>query len=273
MKVANYTTNPEHIYSAPLSRREVALLAGWERERRVSVTLEDIREKVGANVARDVASRLVAKKALERIERGKYLVRPLRSMSRPTAASAAVQAAASLQGEPYYLGGLWALTFHRLTEQQFVSVLDAFVARRRGSRQLAGARLVFHRVSPERLTYGTMAAEVEGMSVRLSDPERTLVDLLDFPALAGDSSEALRVAKTVLPRLQHARVLEYAARGARASTCQRLGLLLERAGVAPRRTSALHKRALETKSVLSMVAGEPRTGHLNRRWRVIENDR
>src|SRR5207244_657199 len=106
-----------------LSGREVTLLAEWERERRVSVTLEDIRKKVGAAVARDVASRLVAKRALQRIERGKYLVRPLRTMSRPTASSAAVQAAASLQGEPYYLGGLWALTFHRLTEQQYVSVL------------------------------------------------------------------------------------------------------------------------------------------------------
>ncbi len=52
------------------SRREVPLLATWERERRVSVTLDDIRRVVGVDVARDVASRLVAKKTLERIGRG-----------------------------------------------------------------------------------------------------------------------------------------------------------------------------------------------------------
>jgi predicted transcriptional regulator of viral defense system len=122
-------------------------------------------------------------------------------MSRPTAPSAAVQAAVLLQGEPYYLGGLWALTFHRLTEQQYVSVLDAFVSRRRRSRRLGGARLVFHPTGSERLGYGNVASDLEGMSVQLSDPKRTLIDLLDFPALAGGGGEALRMVQQALPGL------------------------------------------------------------------------
>jgi len=48
-------------------------------------------------------------------------VRPLQTLSQPTPASASVQAAVLLQGERYYLGGLWALTFHPLIEQQYVS--------------------------------------------------------------------------------------------------------------------------------------------------------
>ena len=84
MKVAISTIKHERSYRASLSKREVALLAGWERERRVSVTLADIRRQVGAAVARDVASRLVTKGALERVSAGKYLVRPLRTLSRPT---------------------------------------------------------------------------------------------------------------------------------------------------------------------------------------------
>ena len=251
----------------------MALLAGWERERRVSVTIEDIRKTVGASVARDVASRLVAKRALERVGRGKYLVRPLRSQSRPTTASAALQAAVLLQGEPYYLGGLWALTFHRLTEQQYVSVLDVFVDRRHPSRRLGGARLVFHRVSAERLDYGSLVTDIEGMSVRISDPERTLIDLLDFSALAGGSGEALRMVKQTLPRVDRAQLVEYAARGARSSTCQRLGVLLERSGMATRRLAELQKRVVGTRSVLSMDPGARRKGPFNRRWSVIENDR
>lgn len=93
MKVAKPTTNSLRGYNTSLSRREVALLAGWERERRVSVTLDEIRRAVGARVARDVASRLVAKKALERVGPGKYLVRPLRTLSRPTVSSIEVPAA------------------------------------------------------------------------------------------------------------------------------------------------------------------------------------
>jgi predicted transcriptional regulator of viral defense system len=273
VKVANITTNKPRIYNTSLSKREVALLAGWERERRVSVTLDDIRSAVGTPIARDVASRLVAKKVLQRIGRGRYLVRPLRTMSRPTAPSAAVQAAVLLQGEPYYLGGLWALTFHRLTEQQYVSVLDAFVSRRHRSRRLGGARLVFHPTGSERLGYGNVASDLEGMSVQLSDPERTLIDLLDFPAMAGGGGEALRVVQRTLPRVDPAKVVEYATKWARSSTCQRLGVLLERAGVAPRRLTALHKRVRGTKSVLSMDPGTPRRGPFNGRWGVIENDR
>ena len=251
----------------------MALLAGWERERRVSVTLDDIRRVIGVTVARDVASRLVAKKALERVGSGRYLVRPLRTLAQPTAASAPVQAAVLLQGQPYYLGGLWALTFHRLTEQQYVSVLDVFVTRRHDSLRLGGARLAFHRVSSDRLGFGTATADLEGMPVRISDPERTLIDLLDLPALAGGGGEAVRLVKKTLARVNRANLVEYALRGARRSTCQRLGVLLERSGVAPRRLAELRKRVVGTKSVLSMDPGAPRKGPFNRRWSVIENDR
>jgi predicted transcriptional regulator of viral defense system len=272
VKVAKSTIHKALSYNRSLSRREVALLAEWERERRVSVTLDDIRSAVGTSVARDVASRLVAKKALERVGQGKYLVRPLRTLSRPTAPSAAVQAAVLLQDEPYYLGGLWALTFHRLTEQQYVSVLDAFVARQHQSGLLGGARLAFHRVSPKRLGHGSVAANLEGMSVQVSDAQRTLIDLLDFPALAGGSGEALRIVKQTLRRVDPAKLIEYAAKGARSSTCQRLGVLLERAGTPPRRLVPVHERVLKTKSVLSMDAGALRNGAVNQRWRVVEND-
>src|SRR3989442_5513117 len=77
-----------------LARREVALLAGWERERRVSVTLEDIRRLVKGASAKRVASSLVRKGALDRVSRGIYLVRPFRSLVRPGSASSVVAAAA-----------------------------------------------------------------------------------------------------------------------------------------------------------------------------------
>jgi predicted transcriptional regulator of viral defense system len=79
--------------------------------------------------------------------------------------------------------------------------------------------------------------------------------------------------KQTLPRVDRAKLVEYAVRGARSSTCQRLGVLLERAGAAPRRLTELHRRVLKTKSVLSMEPGTPRRGAFNRRWSVIENDR
>jgi predicted transcriptional regulator of viral defense system len=272
MKRAKYATNATRNYSTPLSRREVGLLAAWERERRVTLTIDVIREAVGADSARDVASRLVHKRALERIGRGKYLVRPLRTLSRPTAPSAPVLAAALLQGEAYYLGGLWALTLHRLSEQQYASTLDAFASRRHGARHLGAARLVFHRVAAPRLARGVTAVAIEGVSVQVSDPERTLLDLLDYPSVAGSSGEALRLVTAALPKVSRRKLVEHAVQDSRNSTCQRLGVLLERAGASEREVAALAKRVRETRSVLSLREGFPRVGRLNRRWRVVEND-
>lgn len=272
MKAAKNTTNHQRIYNASLSKRQVALLAGWERERRVSVTTEDIRRAVGADAAREVARRLVNKKVLERVARGTFLVRPLRSLSRPTTASTAAQAAALLQGKPYYLGGLWAVTFHRLTEQQHVSALDAFITGWKRSQRLSSARITFHRVDPARLSYGVANAMIEGLQVQLSDPERTLLDLFDTPSLAGNARTALTLVTQALPRADGAKLVEYAVRGSRHSTCQRLGVLLERLGTAPRKLARLHAKTRETRSMLSMLPGASRTGPFNRRWRVVEND-
>ena len=147
-------------------------------------------------------------------------------LTRATSPSAAVLAAALLQGEPYYLGGRWALTFHRLTVQQYASTLDSFVARRHSGRLLGSARLVFHRVRAERFDYGIASVTVEGVPVQLSDPERTLLDFLDFPSVAGTIDDALRLLGPALPKVSAPKLVEYAARGSRSSTCQRLGVLL-----------------------------------------------
>ena len=271
MKTARTADPVRRSYSTSLSRREVGLLAEWERERRQILSLDDLRRIVGS-AAGDVARRLVRKRALERVGPGRFVIRPLRALNRPGRASAPVLAAAALQGERYYLGGLWALTFHRLSSQQFASVLDAFVARRAAARSLGDTRLVLHRVSASKLREGIADAQVEGVTVRVSDQERTLLDLLDLPALAGGAGEALRHVQESLGQVSKTKLVEYAARGSRDSTCQRLGLLLERTGMNPRLLAPLRRRIRDSKSSLSLVAGAPRVGPVNRLLRVVEND-
>jgi predicted transcriptional regulator of viral defense system len=260
------------IYNEPLSRREVRLLADWERERRSSVTADDVRRLVG-DASKDVILSLTRKGALQRVKGGVFLVRPFRTLLRPTSTSAVVQAAVLLQSEPYYLGGAWALTFHGLTEQQQVSVLDAFVTKRRPARRLTAARLVFHPIAATLVKYGTAETTIESVTVRVSDLERTLLDALDHPDVVGSVDRAVNLVIRALPRADRERLIAYAARGSRTSTCQRLGVLLERVRTPERQLAGLHERVKKTRSLLSLVPGEPRTGHVNRRWSVVENDR
>jgi hypothetical protein len=109
--VATSPTDAFPSYNASLSQREVALLASWERERRVYITIDELGTAVGSARAKDVANALLGKGVLQRIRRGLYLVRPLRSLLRPTMPSPPLMLGAFLHTEPYYLGGRWAFTF------------------------------------------------------------------------------------------------------------------------------------------------------------------
>lgn len=260
------------LYNAPLSRREVALLARWERERRHHATHDDIRDAVGDGPAIDVARALVRKGVLLRLRPGLFLVRPFRSLSRPTAPSAVMSLAVLLRAERYYLGGLWAASFHRLTEQQNVSILDAFTERHHLARELGGARVVFHVLPRRLLEYGITRTTVEGVDVAVSDLERTLLDALDHPRVVGGLRRGMELFQAGLGRVDLRKLVEHAVRGSRASTCRRLGVILERARVPDRALGPLRRRLEGSRSLLSMIPGG-RTGAVNKRWNVVENDR
>ena len=259
-------------YIAPLSSRERLILAEWERARVSRVTRVDVAARWGAAKADKITSALVRKGALRRVGKGVFLVVPLRAQARPANPSAAALVAALLTDEPYYLGGLWALTHHRLALQQYATRIDAFAARDHQPRTLANAHVRFHRVPPSRIEGGFEVVSIEGAQVRVSTREEALLDLLDYPDMAGATRAALALVEPALGQVDLGRLLRRASAVARSSTCQRLGVLLERMGVDPAKLAVLRRRALATQSLTSMVPGTPRRGPVNTRWRVVEND-
>jgi predicted transcriptional regulator of viral defense system len=260
-------------YIAPLSSRERLILAGWERARVHRVTRVEVAGRWGTEKADKITSALVRKGALRRVGKGIFVVVPLRAQARPTTPSAAALVAALLSDEPYYLSGLWALTHHRITLQQYATRIDAFVARGHQPRTLANAHLRFHRVPPSRIAQGYEIISIEGSPVQVSTREETLLDLLDYPDMAGATRAALALVEPALGQVDLDKLVQRASAVARSSTCQRLGVLLERMGVNPSKLAALRRRALATQSLTSMVPGTPRRGPVNARWRVVENDR
>lgn len=257
--------------AAALSGLETGLLASWERGRKRRVTTGELRQILGSK-ARVTVTGLVQKGLLERIAPGLYLIHPFRSLSRPQSVSSQVVASALLADEPYYLGGWWAFTLHRLTQQVYGSILDAYVTRERRPRRLGTARLVFHVLPQTAFAYGISTVAFEGTDVRVSDAERTILDAMDYPKTFGDVRAALQMVDPALDRVDHEQLVAYAARGSQPSTCQRLGVLLERRGATARSLAPLARRIRETASLLSMVPDARRTGPVNPRWRVVEND-
>lgn len=261
------------IYTAPsLSRREVGLLAQWERTGVTRVTTRDVASLVGEAQAPHVLSRLARKRALDRIGRGIYMVRPLRAVGVPWANSAIEMAAHLLAGQPYYVGGAVALTLHRLTTQQYYSIVDAFVSRQRPAQVLGQATVVFHTLRwADAFALGISNVSGEPIPVLVSDPERTLLDLVDRPDLLGGSRSALAAVRDGLDRIDLDRLVAYALRWPRTTTRQRLGYLMEKHGAPP---AVLCTLAAGTRpsAAVPVLLREPAAGAIHPTWRVRMND-
>jgi predicted transcriptional regulator of viral defense system len=256
----------------PLSSREATVLADLERNERSVVTLAELAQTLGKPAAYATVRSLVAKGTLTRVARGVYEVRPFRQHGRPWSTSAVVAATHMLAGQPHYLGGWWAWTVHHLTSQTHASRLDAFVTKWRPEKQLGHATLRFHRIAPEKLEWGLVTTTVEGAAIRVSNRERSLLDALDHPPLIGALPQALQLVIAQLPSASKTRLVAHAVHGSRMSTCQRVGLLLERLGTSNSTLRPLRSRVREAPSTTSLWPNRRREGRIHPDWRVVEND-
>lgn len=261
-------------YIAPsLSMREVGLLAQWERTGTSRVTTSDAAALVGEANAAKVLSRLARKGTLDRIGRGIYAVRPLRAAGVPWSAPEVVAVANLLADRPYYVGGAVALTLHRLTTQQYFSVVDVFVPSQRPTKDIGHARIVFHSLGwADAFAVGIDRVAVDGTDVMVSDPERTLLDLVDYPRLLGGSRTALTAVRDALGRVDINRLVGYALRWPRTTTRQRLGYVLEQVG-APSSALAALAAATSPPSVVPVLLRGPAIGPIHPIWRVRMNDK
>ena len=256
-----------------LSKREVDLLANWERTGVSRVTTAELATTldVGKPIAAAILSRLFHKGALDHLGRGVYGVRPMRAIGAPWSTSSLVAVANLLNGRNYYVGGPVALTTHRLTEQVYFSVVDVFVDDRLPTRTLGQARIVFHTLAwPEAYHLGIAPVPIGQITVQMSDPERTLLDLIDRPNLLGSARSAISLVRRALDKVDVDRLIAYAARWPRRSTRQRLGYVLDRAGVSRARLAPLLQGRRPTQ-VVPLFVDEPDGGQIYSPWRVRGN--
>ena len=125
----------------------------------------------------------------------------------------------------------------------------------------------FVRVKPERF-FGTEEAWVGETRIKVTDPERTLLDGLTMPQYCGDFAEVLHAFQARGPNLDLARITSYALK-LDAATAKRLGWILEHQGIDPAHLEPLLKVPIKGYRVLDPTG--PRQGPCNRRWMIQEN--
>ena len=171
-----------------------------------------------------------------------------------------------------------ALSYHGLTEQTphhvFVLTPARSVPRTRGKKKLAepgypvgNTVFRFVQVKPEHF-FGIEEVWVEEARIKITDPERTLLDGLMAPHYCGDFSEVLHAFEMRKSNLDLERIIGYALK-LDAAIAKRLGWVLEHQGAKPSRLKELQTVPIKGYRVLDPTG--PRRGPCNSRWMIQEN--
>lgn len=168
---------------------------------------------------------------LSRVRRGVYVPVSLQATTRDVMVDEPWLLAKEMFN-PCYIGGWSAAEHWDFTEQIFNSVLvvtNKKVHERKLS--LRGVRFQLKTVEKSRM-FGTKEIWVQDQKVEISDPSKTIVDVLNDPGIAG----GIRMATDFLTRYlrsehkNYAHLLRYAEQIGNRTVFKRLGFLLEKIG-------------------------------------------
>jgi len=121
---------------------------------------------------------------LKRIAQGFYIPVPLDSLTSDVVPEEPFLVASQLFS-PCYIGGLNAANHWDLTEQLFRTITVMTERKLTNKKQLiAGTEYIIHTLNA-RYFFGLKTVWLNGVKVKISDPTRTLVDMLMFPDFCG----------------------------------------------------------------------------------------
>jgi predicted transcriptional regulator of viral defense system len=256
-----------------LSRNEARIVLDLEWRGQKTVTLEDIRQTIGASdsYARYLAHRLVRKGWLERLRPGLYQLVPADRGQEGVADSNPLAAGAAL-AEPYFFSFGTACTYHGLTEQVFSEVYVVCRERRRPE-IIRGKRYVFVDVPAERF-FGFDEVSVLGHPVQMATVERALLDAVDRPRFAGGIGEVSQIVARAPTKVSWDTLAGFASRRGSSALVQRLGFLLDlhRADV-PEDARAALVSLIRPGSKIQLGSRRKwgTSGRLVRPWNVTQN--
>jgi predicted transcriptional regulator of viral defense system len=209
-----------------LSRQESrVVLALTERGQR-ETTRAEIVELLGGSpkVADHVIESLRRKGWLERATWGEYLVIPP-EQGPDALGNSNLLALASRIANPYYIGFGTAAAHYGLTTQHRKVIFVVTPVRLR-EREVGESRVRIVNLSANKF-FGFEAVDVLGYKVMISDREKTAIDCIDRPALAGGVGEAATILATASRRFDWTKVADYLEKIGSGALARRFGWLAD----------------------------------------------
>jgi predicted transcriptional regulator of viral defense system len=212
-----------------LSQQESRVVLALAEQRRRAVGREDVIHLLGANpkAADHVIHSLRRKGWLERASWGKYLLIPPERGPEALGESNLL-ALASRIVEPYYIGyGTAAAHYGLTTQHRGVIWLVTPVHVR--DRRVGDSEVKIVNPVPRKF-FGFGLVDILGYPVILSDREKTALDCIDRPDLAGGVGEAAYILATASRRLDWGKAASYLERIGSNALARRFGWLADHAG-------------------------------------------
>lgn len=225
-----------------------------------------------------ILSRLVQKRWLLRLERGKYLILPLTAGMEGAHTTHEFVLASKLV-QPYAIA-YWSASHHYGFSEQVPQIVSVISPRRRRNVAVPvlGFRCRFIHATPEHF-FGLITVVIDDQPVVITDVHRTVIDCLNRTDLCGGIVEA---AKSVYHYAQHPHaspqcLTEYASRLGNQTVFKRLGYLVQLWEIDARFPGAGWEESLtKWKAMLSAGFARldphlPKAGSYDERWKLQIN--
>lgn len=214
-----------------LGKLERERLAAILRQTKATISVRETAEILG--VSRQQAGKYLATLAkkgwLKRIYSGVYIPIPLESNTPDITPEDPLIIAEKLFA-PCYIAGWSAAEYWNLTEQIFHSVVVMTQKQQKNYAPLiADTKYLLH-LAPPKLFFGLKTIWRSNVKVQISDPTRTIVDLINNPLLAGGIRFAVDILKTYFASKEKSvdLLIEYLQKQNNGAAYKRMGFLTEK---------------------------------------------
>jgi len=252
-----------------LGPKETEVVARLSYEKITVVTKEQLEKLFGKSVlVRQIIYQLKKKGILKPITKGVYYYSPLEAGPAGARINEFLIPPILFPKGNYYVGYSNMYNYYGFTEQIFQSFYVLNTSRQR-ERIICGVPFKLVKISSRRM-YGFENIKISGSEIIVSDRERTLVDLIYFPAPVGGLKKAFEILQNEASsgKADIKKLVKYAVSFPTISIRKRIGFALDKSGI-PEKILAPLQKSIKNTSLVTLYGSKSRKGTIDNKWKVI----
>ncbi len=256
-------------YMNPLERKVVARLS-YEKADVVSKKQFEKMFGFPKNVTTKTLFRLKQKGILTSIKKGVYIFSPLDSGAEGRRINEFLIPQILFPKGNYYIGYSTMYSYWSFTEQIFQTIYILNTSLQR-EKTIGETRFNMIKISNIKL-YGLKNIRIQNTNVKVSDKERTLIDMFYFSQPVGGIKTVFEITKnmTEIMEIDIKKLIKYAVKFPNLTLKKRVGFILDKAGINDELLEPLIEKIQNT-SLVALYPSNSRCGPINKKWKVIEN--